>query len=106
MRIEAGKEEIIKYSYICDVCGKGTVHHRVCGICGRDICSDCTKFDPRDIGDYPSIYCVNCFQIGQKYLDQISIEQERFDSIIEKIERMWKDEAISTVKKDKNIGQI
>lgn len=65
MRIEAGKEEIIKYSY--------------------------TKFDPRDIGDYPPVYCGHCFQIGRKYLDQISIEQERFDTIIEKIEMEWKD---------------
>lgn len=23
MRIETGKEEIIKYSYVCDLCGKG-----------------------------------------------------------------------------------
>ncbi len=33
MKIEAGKEEVIKYSYICDICGKGTEHHRVCSIC-------------------------------------------------------------------------
>ena len=99
MKIEIGKEEIIKYSYICDLCGKETGNHRVCSICERDLCSSCTKFDPRDIGDYPSVYCDNCFQIGRKYLDQISIEQERFDTIIEKIEMVWKDEAIKNSNK-------
>jgi hypothetical protein len=101
MRIEAGKEEIIKYSYICDVCGKGSDHHRVCSICGRDICFNCTKFDPRDIGDYPSIYCDHCFQIGQKYLDRISTEEEKCDAMIEGLEQEWRYEAMEVVKKDK-----
>lgn len=99
MRIETGKEEVIKYSYICDLCGNGTGNNRVCSICGRDMCSGCTKFDPRDMEDYPSVYCDYCFQIGRKYLDQISIEQERFDTIIEKIEMGWKDEAIKNSNK-------
>lgn len=96
MRIETGKEEIIKYSYICDICGKGTEHH--CSICGRDLCSSCTKFDPRDIGDYSDKYCGQCFHIGQIYLDRIIIEQEKFDDLIEKLEQEWRDEAIKAVK--------
>lgn len=97
----------IKYSYICDLCGKGTGHHRVCGICGRDLCSSCTKFDPRDMGDYPSVYCDHCFQIGQKYLDRISIEQEKFDALIEELEQEWRDEAIKVVKTSKEKhGQV
>lgn len=101
MRIEAGKEEITKYSYICDICGKGTTYHRVCSICGRDSCFSCTKFDPRDIGDYPSLYCIHCFEIGKKYLDRISVEQEKFDALIEEIEQEWRDEAIKVVKINK-----
>lgn len=104
MRIEAGKEEVIKYSYICDLCGKEVAHHRVCSICGRDICSVCTKFGHRDRGDYPEKYCVNCFQIGQKYLDKISAEEEKCEVIVENIEQEWKDEAISAIKKGKNVG--
>lgn len=107
MRIETGKEEVIKYSYICDLCGKGTGNHRVCGICGRDLCSSCTKFDPRDMGDYQEKYCDSCFNIGRKYLDRISAEQEKFDVLIEEIEQEWRDEAIKVVKisKEKR-GQI
>jgi len=96
MRVETGKEEVIKYSYICDICGKGTEHHRVCSICGRDLCSSCTKFDPRDMGDYPDKFCGQCFEIGQKYLDRIGIEQEK-----------WRDEAMKAANIDKEKrGQI
>ena len=97
MRIEKGREEVIIYSYICDFCGNGTEHHRVCSICGRDLCSDCTKFDPRNIGDYPEKFCINCFQIGQKYIDQINIEQEKFDALIERLEQEWRDDAIKAL---------
>ena len=105
MRIEAGKEEIIKYSYICDLCGKETGYHRVCSICGRDICSSCTKFDPRDMGDYPEKYCESCFNIGQKYLGQISAEEEKCDVIVENLEQEWRDEATKVLKKGQNVGQ-
>jgi len=101
MKVETGKEEVIKYSYRCDLCGKEAAHHRTCGICGRDICSDCTKFDPRDTGDYPEKYCVPCFQIGQKYLDQISSEEEKYDVIVENLEQEWRDEAIKAIKGSK-----
>lgn len=98
MRIESGKEEIIRYFYVCDLCGKGVSQHRTCGICGRDLCSDCTRFDPRDIGDYPEKYCHSCFDIGKKYLDQISMQQEKFDVIVEELENKWRDEAIRSLK--------
>ena len=102
MKVEAGKEEIIKYCYVCDICGKGSAHRRACGICGRDICSGCTKFDPRDHGDYPEKYCVICFNVGQKYLEKIMAEQEKFDATIEELEQDWKDEAIALLKTNKN----
>lgn len=98
MQIEAGKEEITKYFYRCDLCGKDSAHRRTCSICGRDMCHDCTRFEPRDIGDYPSRYCRDCFNVGGKYLDQISIEQEKFDVTVENLEKEWRDEAIKSIK--------
>ena len=108
MKIESGREEVIRYSYICDLCGKGTEHHRVCSICSRDLCSNCTKFDPRDMGDYPEKYCYNCFKVGDKYLRQISIEEEKCETIVEKLEQEWRDEALESIKsteEGKNVGQ-
>lgn len=99
MRIEKDREEVIIYSYICDLCGKGTEHHKVCSICGRDMCSNCTNFDPRDMtADYPEKYCDSCFKAGEKYLRQIKVEQEKFDILIEELEQKWKDDAIRSIK--------
>lgn len=94
VRIEAGIEEVIQYAYICDLCKKGYKHGSVCSICDRDICISCTKFDPRDMGDYPSMYCNDCFAIGEKYIDRINAEEEKHSTVIEKIEQEWKDEAL------------
>ena len=98
MKVESGKEEVIKYSYVCDLCGKESSHKRVCCICGRDICYDCTKFDPRDYMDHPDKYCSGCFDVGQKYLEKIAAEQEKFDDNIEELEQEWRDEAIKLLK--------
>lgn len=105
MQIEKGKKEVIEYSYKCDVCGKEPISYkRVCSICGRDICSDCTKFDPRDIGDYSARFCIACFNIGKKYLQQIEMEQEKFDKLVEVVEEEWKNEAIESIKTGNTSG--
>lgn len=101
MKIDAGKEEIIKYVYRCDLCENETIHHRTCSICGRDICPACTRFDPRDRGDYSEKYCDICFNIGGKYLEQMSKEEEKYDAIIENLEQEWRDEAIKAVNASK-----
>lgn len=33
--------------------------------------------------------------MGQKYLDRISVEQEKFDAIVEDLEQEWRDEAVN-----------
>ncbi len=99
MQIEKGKKEIIEYLYKCDICGKEFSSQKVCSICGIDICYECSKVDPRDMGDYPTLYCINCFNIGEKYLEQIYIEEEKFDSVIEKLEQEWKEEALNSIMK-------
>lgn len=104
MRIEAGKEEIIIYSHRCDVCGKEPISRMTCSICGRDICYDCTRFNPREMGDYPTKYCISCFKVGEKYLEQTRIENEKFDNIVEELEQKWRDDAIKAVKGDDKIG--
>lgn len=99
-----GKEEIVKYFYKCDLCGTLSTYKRSCNICGKDICYNCTKFDPRspgmgDTGNYPEKYCLSCFNIGKKYIDRMNKEQEKFDTLIEEIEQEWRDESIRSIKK-------
>jgi len=97
MRIDDDKEST-KYSYICDICGKGYSNNRTCSICNADICHGCTRLDPRSIGDYPEKFCIDCFNVGKKYLDLICIEQEKFDVLVENLEQEWRGEAIKMSK--------
>ncbi len=101
MRIEAGKEDVIEYSYICDLCKKSYRYGSHCSICCRDICTSCTKFDPRDTGGHLSTYCNDCFAIGEKYIDRINAEEEKHETFIATIEEEWKDEALKAVKNNK-----
>ncbi len=94
MKVEVDREETIRFAYQCDLCGKISTHKRFCCICSRDICSDCTKFDPRSYGDCPDKYCLDCFKIGEKYIDRMNEEEKRHDSVIEEIDQEWRDEAM------------
>ncbi len=98
MKIEVDREERIKFVYQCDLCGKISIHRKICSICNRDICSDCTVFDPICSGDCQDKYCSACFNIGEKYIDKISEEQEKFDTIIENLKKEWIDEAIKAMR--------
>lgn len=101
MIIEVGKEEVVQYNYGCDLCENVSSYQITCSICDRDICHNCTKFDPRDIEEYPRRYCNHCFSVGHKYLGIISREQEKFDVLVEGLEQEWRDEAIGLIKKNK-----
>ena len=52
------------------------------------------------MGDYPEKYCNCCFKVGDKYLRQIEVEQEKFDMLIEDLEQEWRDEAMKIIKKE------
>lgn len=59
--------------------------------------------DPRDTGDYPRKYCIDCFKIGEKYLGQIKAEEEeeeeeKFELFEEELEQKWKYDAIRSAK--------
>ena len=98
MKIEADREDTIKYMYQCDLCGKVSAHKRTCGICNRDTCSECTFFDPRCMGNYPDTYCKSCFNIGKKYFNRMEEEREKFEALTEKIEQDWRDKALKMSK--------
>lgn len=84
-------------AYRCDLCGKVFWHKITCSICNRDICTNCTFFDPRCDGDHPEKYCKQCFDIGKEYFDRMENEREKFDVLIEEIEQEWRDKAIELV---------
>ena len=54
----------------CDICGKSNGDIGKCVLCGRDChkwvygsSEQCSEYDPRDYGDYPSRYCNYCYEL-------------------------------------------
>lgn len=102
MKIEVGREGTIEHMYQCDLCGRASVNRITCSICDRDICPSCTFFDPGWMGDSTDKYCESCFNIGKEYFKRMEEEQEKFDTLMEKIEQEWKNKAIEAANLTKN----
>lgn len=79
----------------CDICGEKMSRQKTCHLCGRDICEKCGIYDPNDMGDYPTRYCKECWEIGEYYREKISILQIEFDEKVEILNIGWKNEAIN-----------
>lgn len=75
----------------CDECGVQitTMYSRsVCEYCGKDLCRRCIGHEDDSIGDYSTVYCRNCWEIGEFYRPTI----EALESNIEVLYDQWKNE--------------
>jgi hypothetical protein len=91
----------IKETYrTCDLCDSGDMTERACSICHRDLCKSCRVFDDRDDGDYPDLYCSQCWKIGETYRERIEELQRDCDDDVHDQEQAWFDEAIEAAKRN------
>ncbi len=78
---------------VCDRCGQtGRFSYGAggrCGACGRDVCGRCNVPDPDDPGDYPVVWCKQCWDVGAPYRARIAEECEEHDARCEKIRKTW-----------------
>jgi hypothetical protein len=58
------------------------------------------------LGDFADIYCESCFNIGKEYFDRFKKEQEKFDTIMRKIECEWRAKAIEAANQQKKSNII
>ena len=79
----------------CDICNDKGI--KCCLLCKRDLCIKHITFDPRDLGDYPDVYCESCWNIGEGYRRAIDDIQNAADVKIEKQEENWKAAAIKAL---------
>lgn len=76
------QKEFIEHHKYCDVCGV-EINTRLacsdaqCQICRKDICEKCIGTEKDTFGDYREVWCINCWEIGRKYLpDIIELEEK------------------------------
>lgn len=82
-------ETTIKHKY-CDVCNskikKGLYCSTlVCEYCGKDLCEKCIGYEDNSSGDYRTVYCKSCWEIGESHRLKI----EKLDDEIETLYDEW-----------------
>jgi len=87
------QKEVVERRKICDVCGNEITStmacsRAVCEYCGKDLCENCIGHEDSTYGDYRTVYCKRCWEIGERYRPQIEALDERRDKLYES----WRDE--------------
>jgi len=70
----------------CDECNteirKGLACSKaVCEICGKDLCDRCVGHEADSWGDYRTVYCKKCWEIGESYRIQIKTLEKQIDDL-------------------------
>lgn len=73
-------EVIIKHRY-CDVCGELMTHNYHCEICGKDLCRKCIGHEDYSFGDYTTVYCNSCWNIGDDYRNKIEVLENEIEQL-------------------------
>ena len=75
----------------CDDCGKQIGRQDMacsvakCEICGKDLCNKCIGYEEYNTGDYRTVYCSKCWEIGTDYRNKI----EKLESEIDSLDEEW-----------------
>lgn len=72
----------------CDECEKEIKIDMACSIakceiCGKDLCEDCIGYEQSNSGDYRTVYCKSCWDIGKSYREQIEHHEKEIDRLNE-----------------------
>ena len=90
---------IMKDVAVCDIClseSGGTCYRNVCTLCKRDICTKCSNTDRDDYGDYPSKYCLVCYELKfNKYDITLSDITDKHEKEIREFMEKIKEESLS-----------
>jgi hypothetical protein len=66
-----------KTTIYCDDCGELTFtltsRGKCCTMCGADLCHNCFGDEEWDTGDYSTVYCKPCWDIGTSYREKIAM---------------------------------
>ena len=81
------KETVEKHRY-CDECGVElhwslSCSRATCEYCGKDLCNKCVGHEKYDTGDYRTVYCKTCWELGNDYRPLIEQHENEVDKLYE-----------------------
>ena len=82
-----------KYQRFCDICGKEIIvslacSRATCAYCTRDLCENCIGHEDSTFGDYRTVYCEQCWGLGDQYRPLI----EEYECKIHEMYKKWQSE--------------
>jgi hypothetical protein len=88
-RVQKQVSEEHKY---CDVCG---VEIKIglacatacCECCRADLCRDCIAHEETSCGDYRTVWCAVCWEIGEKYMQRVKKLEDEIENLYEEWKR-------------------
>ena len=88
------KETTIRHKY-CDEC-KSEINiglacsKAVCEYCRKDLCEECIGYEYETGGDYRTVYCKSCWEIGETYRPTIEKLHNEIDNLYEEWQLLCK----------------
>ena len=77
---------------VCDRCGcdtnRSSMNNYCCPACGCDVCYACSIRDYRSDNDFRR-FCTKCWELGEKFRQDIEVIKAESDSGCERIEKLW-----------------
>ena len=94
---EIVNKEVMETHKFCDVCDKEITMGLACSAakceqCGKDLCESCIGYEECSCGDYRTVYCKRCWDIGCSYRKVIKYLEDEIDCLYKE----WKDECDAT----------
>lgn len=83
--------EVTVEVHTCDDCGAESTSHcyiHTCSICRADVCDSTCSHTEWD-GDFKTVYCKTCWQIGEPYRNAIADRDFERDREVKKENAAW-----------------
>jgi hypothetical protein len=85
------KEETVRHKF-CDDCGAKISFRLACSkasceYCKKDLCEKCVGYEENTMGDYRTVYCKKCWELGNEYRPIIEEHEKEVDRLYEE----WQD---------------
>lgn len=86
------KQQVVNIRY-CDECKSkiSDCSHIYCEICGKDLCNGCVEHEEYSFGDSRTVYCKDCWNIGEVYRNKITELETKIDNLTDEYHKKCKD---------------
>ena len=100
VKISKTTKEVNERHKFCDICGIEISIGLACSAakcmyCGKDLCEKHIGHEENTYGDYRTVYCENCWKLGELYRPRI----EKLQDEIARLYKRWQDDCKNIILK-------